>query len=607
MSAKNIAYFQEWERKLTERVTPILPDFGPEDNKAFHDSSCRLTLTKLPKLEELRKAVHDANGQKPQPDPEKVQAAKAALDAYVTNQFQPEQRTNNTTANVVLKHLDATFLNEAYDVSDLMRLVAMKQAGGPKKLADWCASRPEPQQESLDQILFHDIDTLRKFFHGGCPRDGDYGKAAWFYKNILKQMQDPNDPVLQRLAVAVALQLATPPESKVAKWSINPVQRFKHYEHAYLNGDLDPVFSQFTVWQLRFAVDCDASDDELTWGRDCIRNYRPEFCFIVDERQWRYCRIVKSDVGYSNPVWYKEPRSYDQILSGGGKCGPRAWFGRFACKAFGIPVWGCRQPGHAAMAVWTPRGWQTCLGGGFQVSFWDGLNGFNFELEAKARSKLKTDEAYYQKVYRLRMMSILKKEDNKKVDKQKMSHPSCLWYSLDLKKRQQLANQATEEDLSTLTFPKSDVETKIEKVMKTKLEVESITKEADGTIVMPGAATSKPTRDTTSESFPKSFLGGRQLFMGSKSHVEFTVPAGMASAGLYNLTMKICNVHRDDQTLKVTVNDKAQMWTAPYTMGMWEEAGPLKIEVPDGEVKIALDRSVKKGGLAIKFLKLTPA
>jgi hypothetical protein len=61
----------------------------------------------------------------------------------------------------------------------------------------------------------------------------------------------------------------------------------------------------------------------------------------------RYVEIVRSDVLHKTPDWYKEHKTFDQIFSGGGACGPRAWAGRFICKAFGIPTFGVKQPGHA--------------------------------------------------------------------------------------------------------------------------------------------------------------------------------------------------------------------------------------------------------------------
>lgn len=78
-----------------------------------------------------------------------------------------------------------------------------------------------------------------------------------------------------------------------------------------------------------------------------------------------------------------------------------------ACKAFGIPTWGIRQPSHAAMCRWTPppdgdggdgdsdcgKGWVICLGGqsrtnrngGWHKSYWEGRNAIDFLIEAEAR------------------------------------------------------------------------------------------------------------------------------------------------------------------------------------------------------------------------------
>ena len=125
------------------------------------------------------------------------------------------------------------------------------------------------------------------------------------------------------------------------KTPIDPIQRYVHYKQAYLMGELDPAFSTLTVWDLRMTVNSDASHDELSWGRHCLMNYRPDL-ILSRGPAWRYWFIVKSDVAYKAPDWYKDTKSYDQILSGGGKCGPRAWFGRFICKGeskYGLGSW----------------------------------------------------------------------------------------------------------------------------------------------------------------------------------------------------------------------------------------------------------------------------
>eukprot|EP00957_Ditylum_brightwellii_P168106 12797904-Ditylum_brightwellii.AAC.1 len=65
--------------------------------------------------------------------------------------------------------------------------------------------------------------------------------------------------------------------------------------------------------------------------------------------------LKRSDVVYKVPEWISNdhPRSYQQLISGRGKCEPRAWMGQFACKPFDIPMWDIHQPGHAVMSHWT--------------------------------------------------------------------------------------------------------------------------------------------------------------------------------------------------------------------------------------------------------------
>ena len=81
----------------------------------------------------------------------------------------------------------------------------------------------------------------------------------------------------------------------------------------------------------------------------------------------------------------------------GGECGPRAWFGRFTRRAFGLPVWGIKEPGHAAMTTWSPRGWAVLLGAGWDHGWWDsGRSGSDFVLETQCREY----RSVFQKVLR---------------------------------------------------------------------------------------------------------------------------------------------------------------------------------------------------------------
>jgi len=73
------------------------------------------------------------------------------------------------------------------------------------------------------------------------------------------------------------------------------------------------------------------------------------------------------------------------IPAADGVCGPRAFFGRFAVKSFGLPTWGATEPGHAAMSAWSPSGWRVLLGAGWPSAWWGERGGVDFYLETQAR------------------------------------------------------------------------------------------------------------------------------------------------------------------------------------------------------------------------------
>jgi hypothetical protein len=98
------------------------------------------------------------------------------------------------------------------------------------------------------------------------------------------------------------------------------VQRYIYFQQSFLLGELDPAVPDFGAWQWRHVVNSDATEDELSWGRASLLAYRPDLALVNhDETKWQYCFIVRSDVDYKDPDFYKSPKSYDQILSGGGK------------------------------------------------------------------------------------------------------------------------------------------------------------------------------------------------------------------------------------------------------------------------------------------------
>ena len=288
--------------------------------------------------------------EKNHPDDEALlEQAKALVDQESKAVEDATSICQATAQRVLQQNAMEIFLGNDYDDSDLVTFALLKQSGATR-LANWCA-RGEAETAELMRFL-NDPTQIRLYLQSGGARNGEYGRAVQIYRQLGSRFPHPSEAndVTGRLALAVALELCSPLNQFGSTTQlIDPIQRYIHYEQAYLFGELDPMFDTFQVWELRGVIDSDAPDEQLGWGRESLLNFRPDLVFS-DDPKWRYCKIVKTDVTYKAPEWYKSPRSYDQILSGGGKCGPRAWYGRFICKAFGIPTWGVQQVGHAAVS-----------------------------------------------------------------------------------------------------------------------------------------------------------------------------------------------------------------------------------------------------------------
>ena len=348
-------FFQDWIDRLQAQIKPTLPDIATtskEEGAAFVDA-CQAVQSSNQSKKDAEKLLEQISKHKPV-DQKELDKAKAAVEA-ATTALNDVMETCLAVASFLLENHPGIqkLLADDYDDRDLVTCIILKQAGA-RKMADWCAQGDQQRTAQLLSFLRDDLDLQRQFLQAGGARHGEYGRAIELYHQLALATVTNNDshtnPVLQRLAMAVALELCSPLNNFGYKSKfVDAVQRYIHYEQAFLYGELDPAFETFTVWELRHVVNSDATDDELGWGRQSLMAYRPDLVYTQDP-QWRYCRIVRTDVSYSTPDWYKNPRSYDQILSGGGKCGPRAWYGRFICKAFGIPTWGVRQPGHAAVS-----------------------------------------------------------------------------------------------------------------------------------------------------------------------------------------------------------------------------------------------------------------
>jgi len=204
---------------------------------------------------------------------------------------------------------------------------------------------------------------------------------------------DSREGLYLKLAIATAI---SPPQGMsyvgahgIGAVPIVPVERYKQFKTAHQKKELFPIFDTLTVWEYRKIVESWAADRGLVWVRQMVNTWRPDL-----RKNQQVHRIVSEVWRRNSPIPFS--KGFITVMEGGGKCGPRSWFGRMTCRAFGIPAVGVGQPGHAAFAIKAadpssePQPgsvWKVVYGRGWHVSKCEGVKGPEFLAEAEARAR----------------------------------------------------------------------------------------------------------------------------------------------------------------------------------------------------------------------------
>ena len=416
----------------------------------------------------------------------------------------------------------------------LAKFVVLNEAS-PAGLAAW--GKEGKAHIALIERLLNDPALMKQMLVADGARDGKYGRAMAIYTAIQKASSKAADGILQRLALAVALEHAVPQGQRNAQAltdapkTVDPVQRYLSYEKAYLDGELDPAFSNLDTWNLRFVVDGEEPDAIAAWGREMLRNYRPDH-ILNDNYGWRYVNVVPSEVRYgSGDVKHDRPelQFFQNILMNGGVCGRRAFFGRFILRAFGIPTIARPSRGHAALAHWTPKGWVVNLGprwgGGWTKTVYDKDKDFLASTQARVYP-----DAYLQ-VKRAQWIGDVMGE-NRTYGESK-DNPG-FWNRVSLKTQRDIIAESKTKTLDALGANLGESnETVAEAVMDTPVTDadKQIAYGEDGVIVIPAAAYSKPNRRAKDVLPMKSFAGGMQIFLPRFARQGLTIMRGGAWRG----------------------------------------------------------------------------
>ncbi len=400
------------------------------------------------------------------------------------------------------------------------------------------AGQGTAQKKMLDALLADDAlllqiavaDGARPLHSKGKPASPpNYGKAMEIFTAIQQASPKAKQGVLQRLALAVALEFseqsdADEEEAAASSRKIDPVKRYQHFEKAFEAGELDPNFIHLGVWDLRFVVCAPEPDEALTWGREMLRNYRPDHIYTENDG-WRYADVVNTDVRYGSiDVRNDRPEllGVQNILMNGGICGRRAFFARYICRAFGIPATARPSGGHGASARWTPQGWAIVLGPPWGHG-WTTTTRYRNDHDFVATTQARARGEEFLKVKRAQWIGEVKAELPTYGDHDNKTAPA-FWHAVALATQGRINEDSKAVTLDALgaELGEADGKTVAKKIAATAISPEDrkITLGNDGSITIPAVAyTKKESKEDKEEGGAndviamKSFGDGQQVFL----------------------------------------------------------------------------------------------
>lgn len=530
------------ESSLTEEGRRIEARYAKELEGLRSQITKRIPFVPVPTTEEARKTEFDF------PEVElggKKKSGDSSLEELLGDGKQPDPQVEESDPQ---KSFASFMLSDKLDAL-LVKYVVLLDAS-PRGLAEY-AQQGKEHQKRVEQLLADAALMKRMLVADGAKakRSGRtygparYGKAMEIYTAIRKASSKASGGILERLALAIALEHAVPmvqtnPKNQEnAPATIDPIKRYFHYEKAYLAGELDPTFKDLSVWSLRMVINGDEPDETLTWGRRMLRNFKPDHIY-ESNFGWRYVGIVSSEVKYgSGDVKYDRPelQKYQNIIMNGGICGRRAFFGRFILRSFGVPTTARPSRGHGALARWTPGGWCVNLGPGWG-SGWTATP-YHKDVDFLASSKARKDEAAFLHVKRAQWIGDVFGE--KRVYGE--NDPSLRFNSLVTLKPNfwnRMALQAQTKiisDLKAVTLEalgaelgESNKPTIAQQILSAPISADDkvIRYGQDGVISIPAAGYTQSSGNPREVLAMKSFEGGMQIFLPRFAPEGLTVMRG---------------------------------------------------------------------------------
>lgn len=576
---------------LRAEVVAALPAVDPAKKAAFLGARSEFSALKHPGDE----ASADAR--------KKYGEASAKADAEAL-----------AAARALLADLDGLLASDKLD-GQLMRIAVISH-GTLRGFAEFAQQGAE-EEKILDSLLA-DEALMKEILEAGGANGGEYGEAMQVYNAILKASERAREQasIFQRLALGTSLQMPWLPGKDqggvhgivhTAPTDIDQVQRYLHYEKAYLDGELDPAFKDMNTWECRFITIDGHSNEDLAWVRAMMRTYRPDQITNPDYK-WRYVRIVKDDLPYCSTTHDPSLGSVaQQELALGGVCGRRAFFGRLAARAFGIPARASTQTGHAALSHWTPDGWTICFGAWWSVAWCGPQGGLDILLESQAREFPQE----YIKVLRAQWIGDALGEED--VSIRHYGQGGGFWDGLAFCKKQAVVEDAKIKALELTGGMKlGESDDLLGDETGGEVEIPEADRQlvvgGDGVITIPGLACYSPRKATERVVFMKSSDKGSQLHYSRLGKLPELVKyrVEVPAAGAYELSALVATVSNKQELLVRVNRDDPAPFGLPYTKGMWMATEPLKVALDEGRNTISITARAPNRGVSIKQLQLKP-
>ena len=410
-------------------------------------------------------------------------------------------------------------------------------------------------------------------------------RALNTWRQIFNADPDSKEGIYLRLAIATAIS-PSPAKSYGSGVVFKSLPRYQHFKTAHKNKELFPSFDSLSVWDLRMVVYSWASDRDLGWVRKMINTWRPDL-----RKGQRVVHIV-SEVWRRNSPYYPFKDGFVTVLEGGGKCGPRSWFGEMTCKAFGMPAMAMSQPGHSAIVYKSPypqsdpqpgTAWKVVYGAGWHRT----RGGYHLLAESAARER----EAEFAITEHLTWLASTL-TDKKQAD-------AALAIVHKLQSEQPLPgtgpNPAVGNDSKPTGIAKPPV-----KVPEPKSVPEKPFKPIPGVIHVEAETFTKMSGVKVYD----CFTGGKQVNFQKNiqsSWIDYTIDA--PKAGTYGLTIRHAVGNRE-QILNISIGDNKPITVKiPNTIGLWKTSPSVDVKLTKGPQTLRISIPYQRG-VAIRWFEL---